>query len=249
MKKNIMKKVILIVVVVTLSLASTVAFANVVDFGAKGAKEQTDYSLEEMLKYAIEDEYLAHAEYEVIINKFGDDRPFTNIIRAEEKHIGELEEIFKTYGLEIPVVDPSGHVVLPETIEQAFETGIKAEIENIAMYEKFLTGELPDDVREVFENLKKGSESHLQAFTRNAMGEKGYRRNDNNNFADKGMQDRQLGNGKGIMSNRMNNQSSRGINGQGQENGLGNQIKGYGNRNTDERLYQNQKLECDGECD
>ena len=40
------------------------------------------------------------------------------------------------------------------------------EIENIAMYERFLQQELPKDVRQVFESLKNASENHLRAFRR-----------------------------------------------------------------------------------
>ena len=61
--------------------------------------------------------------------------------------------------------------MVPSSIQNAFETGIQAEIDNIAMYEAFLENDLPDDVRAVFEELKKGSESHLQAFSRNASDE------------------------------------------------------------------------------
>ena len=38
-----------------------------------------------MLTYAIQDEYLAHAEYDYILKNFGDQRPASNIIKAEEK--------------------------------------------------------------------------------------------------------------------------------------------------------------------
>ena len=45
---------------------------------------------------------------------------------------------------------------------------MEAEIANIAMYDKFLSYELPLDVKTVFEALKKGSISHLEAFERQA---------------------------------------------------------------------------------
>ena len=40
-----------------------------------------------MLTYAIQDEYLALAEYELIIEKYGSMRPFSNIINSEKTHI------------------------------------------------------------------------------------------------------------------------------------------------------------------
>lgn len=41
---------------------------------------------------------------------------------------------------------------------------VQAEIDNIAMYEIFLSHDLPEQVADVFSALKSGSESHLLAF-------------------------------------------------------------------------------------
>lgn len=141
--------------------------ANSEDYGAHGAELKTEFTLEEMMQYALEDEYLAYAEYELIINEMNLTRPFSNIIRAEATHIGYMEDLYETYGFELPSIDPSEHVVLPESANAAFLAGVDAEIINIAMYDKFLEQELPDDVRLVFEHLKAGSESHLSAFQKN----------------------------------------------------------------------------------
>lgn len=137
------------------------------DYGAKGAETRSEFTLEEMLAYAIEDEYLALAEYQLIISELNVTRPFTNIIEAEKTHISYLEDIYTTYEFDIPSVDPSSHTLLPDSINDAFVAGVEAEIANIAMYERFLQQDLPDDIRTVFEALKKGSESHLLAFEKN----------------------------------------------------------------------------------
>ena len=137
------------------------------DYGAKGAEARSEFTLEEMLAYAIEDEYLALAEYELIISELDVTRPFTNIIEAEKTHISYLEDIYAAYELVIPSVDPSEHTLLPASVNEAYIAGVEAEIANIAMYELFLEEELPDDIRSVFEALKKGSESHLLAFEKN----------------------------------------------------------------------------------
>ncbi|WP_461207710.1 hypothetical protein [Clostridium sp. DL1XJH146] len=134
------------------------------NYGAKGASTTEDYTIKEMLQYALEDEHLAYAEYELIINELGAERPFTNIIKAEEKHIEEVEILYDAYDMEIPEVDASEHIILPNSIEEALYAGVDAEIENIAMYEKFLSQDIPDDIREVFVALKEASESHLAAF-------------------------------------------------------------------------------------
>lgn len=156
-----MKKVLL-VMVLTLSL-SMVAFAD--DFGHEGINDD-DPELQDMLKYALEDELLAYSTYEEIVKAFEVSKPFTNIMKAEQTHIEMVEELMKSYGIDIPEIDPSSHITLPVSLEDAFKAGVQAEIENIALYEKFLEGDLPDDVRAVFEYLIEGSEKHLSAFER-----------------------------------------------------------------------------------
>jgi len=158
--------VLIMALSVFMILPATAALAS--DYGAKGALEQSDYSLEEMLVYAIQDEYLARAEYELIMEKYGTIRPFSNIMAAEERHIQWVTELFQKYGFQMPEDTSADHVVLPPDIKSALETGVQAEIDNIAMYAAFLERtDLPDDVRDVFEELKRGSENHLRAFRNN----------------------------------------------------------------------------------
>ena len=126
-------------------------------FGAAGAAEDTDLSLEKMLRYAIEDEYLARQEYSSIMETFGEQTPFSNIIKSEETHILWLTGLYETYELDIPEDQALAHVVIPDSIQEALETGIQAEINNIAMYETFLEQDLPDDVRDVFTALRDAS--------------------------------------------------------------------------------------------
>jgi hypothetical protein len=59
------------------------------------------------------------------------------------------------------------YVIIPQDIKTSLELGVNAEIDNIAMYEAFLERELPADVRDVFEQLKRASENHLRAFQNN----------------------------------------------------------------------------------
>jgi hypothetical protein len=145
---------------------SAVLSADVTGYGARGAEGRSDLTLEQMLIYSIQDEYLARAEYELIMNEHGQIRPFSNIIRAEERHVEWLQELFGTRNLAVPEDTAAEHVVLPESMKAAVEAGVQAELENIAMYASFLKQDLPADVREVFERLKGASENHLEAFRR-----------------------------------------------------------------------------------
>ncbi len=144
------------------------------DFGAAGALSRDTMSVEEMLVYALQDEYLARAEYELILGEWGIQRPFANIIRSEEQHIAALLPLFERYGVEAPEDTAADHVILPASRQDAFEIGIHAEEENIAMYAAFLeANELPRDIQNVFAALLRGSENHLRAFERGLAAETG----------------------------------------------------------------------------
>ena len=152
-----------------LTTGASVYAANA-GIGAVGASADTKYSLEEMLVYAIEDEYLAQAEYDVIMDTYGTKKPFSNIIKAEATHISLLEPLFEEYDVKVPVKDWESLVAVPESLDAAYEIGVEAEEKNIAMYESFLKENLPDNVREVFEALMNASEKHLAAFQRQVDG-------------------------------------------------------------------------------
>ena len=144
------------------------------DFGAAGALARDTMSVEEMLVYALQDEYLARAEYELILEEWGIQRPFANIIRSEERHIAALLPLFNRYGVAVPEDTAAEHVIMPASRREAFEIGIHAEKENIAMYAAFLeANELPRDVENVFRALLRGSENHLRAFEQGLATETG----------------------------------------------------------------------------
>lgn len=135
-------------------------------YGAVGSFENPEPNLEQMLIYALQDEYLAKAEYDYLINEQNAGSPFTNIIRAEESHISMLIPLFETYGFNVPEDTAQDHLIAVESITQALETGVQAEIDNIAMYEKFLDSNLPEDIRTIFIQLRDASKNHLAAFER-----------------------------------------------------------------------------------
>lgn len=134
------------------------------EYGAKGALSDKNLTIHDMLLYAVQDEYLAHGEYLAIVEKFGKQNPYENIIKSEETHLAYLKEVYLAYKLDFPSDESSDHIIIPATLLEAAETGVQAEIDNIAMYETFLTYDLPDNIFKVFSALKSGSESHLLAF-------------------------------------------------------------------------------------
>lgn len=204
MKKQF--KILTAVVVTGILATSGIAMAAEVPLGSSGAVQDTSYTLEEMMTYAIQDEYMAQAEYDAILDAFGSQRPFSNIINAEETHINLLLPLFETYGYAVPVNEAKGMVVLPNTLEDGYDAGVTAEVKNIEMYEDFLEEDLPADIQEVFEHLQAASEKHLSAFERAADGTMG------------------TGNGSGSRSGRGNGSGQGGMNG-----GMGNGGSGTGN--------------------
>lgn len=166
--KTTRKLLTLATAVLTVCAVSVTAFAADSNFGSAGVETDKTYTPSEMLIYAIQDEYLAQAEYEKIIDTFGVQRPFTNIIRAEATHIAALEPLFSEYGVLLPENTAEEYVTLPASVPDAYAAGVDAEIKNISMYETFLKQDLPDDVRAVFTALKSASENHLSAFERAA---------------------------------------------------------------------------------
>lgn len=137
---------------------------SVSSYGSAGAAADTNLSLADMLTYATQDEYAARAEYELILEDYGTVRPFSNILRAEETHIDTLLPLFAEYGISAPADEGAARAALPDNLTSAYQTGVNAEVTNIAMYEQFLEQDLPADVRVVFESLMHASENHLRAF-------------------------------------------------------------------------------------
>lgn len=139
---------------------------NVQSYGAKGALGQEGLTFPEALTYAMQDEYLAQARYEDILNTFGSIRTFERIQQAEKRHINALLTLFKRYQVPVPTDDAADYVTTPETLKEAYAAGVQGEVDNIAMYEKFLLFHLPVDARVIFTQLRNASLNHLAAFER-----------------------------------------------------------------------------------
>lgn len=121
----------------------------------------------EALKLALVDEYRAWSTYETVIADFGAVRPFTNIQRAEENHIAALVALFNRYGLEVPVNEFAGNIPAFDTLAEACEAGVQAEIDNAALYDQLLSMVENPELVQVFTSLQEASQTkHLPAFER-----------------------------------------------------------------------------------
>lgn len=136
-------------------------------YGAKGAIHSTQPTVQEMLQFAIQDEYLAKAQYSLVMDSFGKLRPFSNIVQSEDQHIALLRPLFTDRGWDVPEDESGPYLVTPQSFAEALKIGEQAEVDNIAMYEHFLNQKnIPEDLKAVFERLLAASKRHLNAFRR-----------------------------------------------------------------------------------
>lgn len=155
-----MKKIIFLILV--LALLFIVLSSN------KNKNDSVEnISLEEALTIAIEDEYKARETYLSVLEKFGEVRPFSNILLAEENHISSLETLFNKYEITVPENNFKGTIEVADTLKEMCEIGVQAEIDNAKLYKEKLIPSVTEysDVTLVFENLMSASENnHLKAF-------------------------------------------------------------------------------------
>lgn len=174
MKRRSLRLMLGTFLVSSLIAVSSISFASDAAQGSEAALNDSSYSFEEMLTYAIQDEYYAQAEYNAMIESYGEIRPFSNIVGAEQTHINLLLSLFDAYDLEVPTNNAAEIVSVPETLVESYQAGVTAEENNIEMYEAFLEEDLPADVQFAFERLIAASQMHLYAFENAASGNTGY---------------------------------------------------------------------------
>jgi rubrerythrin len=140
------------------------------------SKSVTTASLDDRTRQALfdalADERKAESFYRAVLEKFGDARPFSNIVNAERRHEGELLPLFEKYGVPVPENSlRNAEIEVPSTLIDACRKGIDGEKANIEMYDGFLGFVKEIDVREVFTYLRDASmNNHLPAFERCAEG-------------------------------------------------------------------------------
>ena len=127
--------------------------------------------LHQVLRIAVYDEYHAYETYRKVIETFGNQMPFTNIIEAEIKHYEELIKLLEKYNVPLPVNDWYDKIVLPNTLVECCEVGVAAEIDNIQMYDNLLlyVDQYPD-IQDTLYRLQAASyNNHLPAFRQSVI--------------------------------------------------------------------------------
>jgi len=147
------------------------AVDTLIDYGHWGALYPHQYDLHKALIYAIQDEHLARAEYQYINSRFSSPPAFRGIVNAEAMHISALANLFNQQGWPLPPNTAGQYLISVRTLSEAYAVGVQAEIENIAMYNRFLSrNDLPANWRTVFTNLRDASVCHQNAFERQLNG-------------------------------------------------------------------------------
>ncbi len=122
----------------------------------------------EALAAALADERRARAFYQAVLDRHGRVMPFANIVNAEVMHARHVADLMTARGLEVPPdaqVFPAGEV--PDTVAACCEMAMQAEIDNVALYDRWLDKIDDDSVREVLGRLRwMSQERHLPAFER-----------------------------------------------------------------------------------
>ena len=118
--------------------------------------------LKSLLDILYQDEYNTKSTYEEIIDEFGPNILYNNLIQAEAQHMNALERIYVRYDIQIPDMD-ARTPNLPDNLLDTYTLGKEAEEANIALYDKYLDEDLPEDIRFTFERLMNASYHHLDA--------------------------------------------------------------------------------------
>jgi hypothetical protein len=125
--------------------------------------------LQGVLVEALQEEYLAEMTYRRVLADFGEVAPFSFIAESEAQHVTALLGLFARRQWTGPEAFWTlGNVSTFDTVTLACAGGVAVEIEDGALYERYLSREdLPSDVVNVFTRLQAASlENHLPAFER-----------------------------------------------------------------------------------
>jgi len=151
---------------------------------AKGGKKSTTPELtdeqKDTLFFIYQEEKVARDVYITLGKLYPNENTFASIQLSEQRHIDSARGLCETYGVSIDGVDEEsvGNFVLPvlqelydtcvsegqKSLLDALKVGELIEITDIDDLEEASVG-MPADVVSVFESLKEGSLSHLDAFT------------------------------------------------------------------------------------
>lgn len=143
-------------------------------------KQDVSPDEEKELKYMREEEKMAHDFYILMFEKWGL-RPFSNISKAELRHMSVVKSMLDKYSIEDPIKDMTPGIFSNTDIKELYnnllEQGNKsavdalkagAEIEEVDIVDLMKAIDNTDnkDLKLVYNNIMNGSYNHLRAFVR-----------------------------------------------------------------------------------
>jgi hypothetical protein len=162
--------------VIALAVAASVAAVPLASVTAASAADPLPHAVQETLTSALMDEYHAGAFYDAVLDRFGQVRPFVNIIRAEQNHASAIITLMRARGMAVPEITILGSAevaaAVPETFAAACAVGVQAEMDNAGLYDGKLLPAVVGyaDITFALENLRDASQNmHLPAFQRCAI--------------------------------------------------------------------------------
>lgn len=153
---------------------------NMIDLTNIAKSDLNDDEKEGILKMR-EEEKLARDVYAMLGAKWGQ-RVFLNITSSEQMHMDEVKQLIDRYALVDPVADGTVGVFASSEMQNLYtaliakgSTSLTEALKVGAMIEDMDIKDLQDlivatdnaDIKYVYENLKNGSQRHLQSFVKN----------------------------------------------------------------------------------
>ena len=138
-------------------------------WGAESAIKDNNLTVDNMLKYAVQDEYLQRARCEYVENKYKEQKVLSVMMKDENIHVYRIVLLLSKYKVDIPS-DKSNEYFFkfPKSLEDSYALLIKSESDSLAMYEKFLQQpDLPEEVKEIFTKQRDDSKRHLDILKEN----------------------------------------------------------------------------------
>ena len=154
------------------------SFGNIGNYASEGIATPSSDAEKDSLLYMAEEEKLARDVY-TYLNKLWGMQVFENIAEAEQTHMDSVLSVINNHNLEIPAISNTpGEFNNPElqalydqltttgakSIVDALKVGAAIEEIDIIDLDDYLKVVTSQDIINVYENLKNGSESHLRAF-------------------------------------------------------------------------------------
>jgi hypothetical protein len=149
--------------------------------GGGGGRTTTGLTNEQKdtLFFIYQEEKVARDVYITLGNIYTNENTFASIQKSEQRHIDSARDLCEKYGVDITGVDEGsvGDFELQplqelydncvaqgsDSLIEALKVGVFIEITDIDDLERAAVG-MPNDVVNVYENLKEGSLNHLDAF-------------------------------------------------------------------------------------